>query len=87
MKREKILHIESVCKQDRTCSFYEYLYTPVRHALDWFTKKYSQFGIEIIKCKQSDKTELTLVIKGKKNDITKAIVAFISENGERFNIE
>lgn len=87
MKRKKALHIASVHKYDRTCSFGEYLYTPVRHALEWFAQKCSQFDIEIVKCKQSHQTELTLVVKGKKADIARAITAFISANGENFNIE
>lgn len=87
MKRKKVFHIESVHRYDRTCSFGEYLYTLVHHALDWFIRNYSRFNIEIVKCKQSDNTELTLVIKGKKNDIAKAIVTFISANGKDFNIQ
>jgi hypothetical protein len=87
MKRKKVIHIKSVHRYDHTCSFGEYLYTPVRYALEWFTKKCSQFDIEIVKCKQLHQTELTLVIKGKKTDITRAITAFISANGENFNIK
>ena len=87
MRRKKTLHIESVHKYDRSCSFGEYLYTPARHALNWFTKNCSQFGIEIVKCKQSYQTELILVVKGKKADIAKAITAFISANGDSFNIK
>ncbi len=87
MKRKKVLHIESVHKYDHTCSFGEYLYTPVRLALDWFTRHCSQFDIEIVKCKQSYQSELILIIKGKKSDMAKATIAFISTNGENFNIK
>ena len=87
MKRKKVLHINSVHKYDRTCSFGEYLYVPVRHALEWFIRNHSRFNIAIVKCKQSYQAELTLVIKGEKNDIAKAVTTFISANGENFNTE
>lgn len=87
MKRKRKFHISSVNNYDHNCAWDEYLYLPVRHALNWFIRHCAEFNIDLIKCQQVDNQELYLTIKGKKKDIARIIVVFVSSNGEKFNIK